>query len=305
MFQKTKLSSAEKYRKDSGGDYEKGFEVAEFESGEGDHVHLFVSAPPKLSPSLIVQYLKGITGRKMYEKFPDLRQQLWKGELWNHSYYLETIGDISEETIRKYIEHQSKQYIRPEGINSAFCQNAFDAAVVQISSRLNNIRLDLLPEGMGIFDQSKVLFAMSIMGCSKQKMEETMQQIEGTFYEDCVKTLHELSEKKFSGLQMEFQERSKSLEYRLPKLCFVSVPLDSRLMKIEQSTDTKMPYVIMITNPLKTRQRITIPIDTSSHSLRRNQRLSESAPESAANGSRGKAHCGETPASFHIPLCVW
>ena len=58
----------------------------------------------------VVQYLKGITGRKMYEKFPDLRQQLWKGELWNHSYYLETIGDISEETIRKYIEHQSKQY---------------------------------------------------------------------------------------------------------------------------------------------------------------------------------------------------
>ena len=48
--------------------------------------------------------------RKMYEKFPDLRQQLWKGELWNHSYYLETIGDISEETIRKYIEHRSKQY---------------------------------------------------------------------------------------------------------------------------------------------------------------------------------------------------
>ena len=48
--------------------------------------------------------------RKMYEKFPDLRQQQWKGELWNHSYYLETIGDISEETIRKYIEHQSKQY---------------------------------------------------------------------------------------------------------------------------------------------------------------------------------------------------
>ncbi len=163
--------------------------------------------------------------------------------------------------------------IRPEGINSAFCQNAFDAAVVQVSSRLNNIRLDLLSEGMGIFAQSKVLFAMSIMGCSKQKMEETMQQIEGTFYEDCVKTLHELSEKEFLGLQMEFQERyaSKSLEYRLPKLCFVSVPLDSRLMKIEQSTDTKMPYVIMITNPLKTRQRITIPIDTSSHSLHKIQ----------------------------------
>ena len=90
--------------------HDKGFTVAEFETGECDHVHLFVSAPPKISISLIVQYLKGITGRKLYEQFPDLKQKLWKGELWNHSYYVETIGNISEETIRKYIEHQSKQY---------------------------------------------------------------------------------------------------------------------------------------------------------------------------------------------------
>lgn len=89
---------------------DKGFGIDAFESREGDHVHLFVTAPPKLSPSLIVQYLKGITGRKLYEKFPDLRQKLWKGELWNHSYYIETIGDVSADTIRKYIEHQSKQY---------------------------------------------------------------------------------------------------------------------------------------------------------------------------------------------------
>mgnify|MGYP000839275180 FL=1 len=44
------------------------------------------------------------------EQFPQLRQKLWKGELWNHSYYVETVGDVSAETIRKYIEHQSKQY---------------------------------------------------------------------------------------------------------------------------------------------------------------------------------------------------
>lgn len=88
----------------------KGFEVDEFEADEMDHVHLFVTAPPKLSPSLLVQYLKGITGRKLYEQFPDLRKKLWHGELWNHSYYVETVGDVSAETIRKYIEHQSKQY---------------------------------------------------------------------------------------------------------------------------------------------------------------------------------------------------
>ena len=88
----------------------KGFHVDEFESGHMDHVHLFVTAPPKLSPSLIIQYLKGITGRKLLEKYPELRKQLWKGELWNHSTYIETIGDVSSETIRKYIEHQSRQY---------------------------------------------------------------------------------------------------------------------------------------------------------------------------------------------------
>ena len=80
---------------------DKGFTVHLFECGEGDHVHCFVSAPPKL---------KGITGRKLFERFPEIRNQLWKGELWNHSYYVETIGSVSEENIRRYIEHQSKSY---------------------------------------------------------------------------------------------------------------------------------------------------------------------------------------------------
>ena len=89
---------------------EKGFTVHLFETGEGDHVHCFVSAPPKLSITNIVKYLKGITGRKLFEKYPELRSKLWKGELWNHSYYVETIGSVSEENIRRYIEHQSKAY---------------------------------------------------------------------------------------------------------------------------------------------------------------------------------------------------
>ena len=57
-----------------------------------------------------VKYLKGITGRKLFEKYPDLKTKLWRGELWNHSYYCETIGSVSEENIKRYIEHQSKLY---------------------------------------------------------------------------------------------------------------------------------------------------------------------------------------------------
>ena len=89
---------------------DKGFIVHLFEAGEGDHVHCFVSAPPKMSVTNIVKYLKGITGRKLFERFPEIRGKLWKGELWNHSYYVETIGSVSEENIRRYIEHQSKSY---------------------------------------------------------------------------------------------------------------------------------------------------------------------------------------------------
>lgn len=89
---------------------DKGFTVDEFETGTMDHVHLFVTAPPKLSPSLLAQYLKGITGRKIMERYPDLKKQLWNGELWNHSYFVETVGDVSAETVRRYIENQSKHY---------------------------------------------------------------------------------------------------------------------------------------------------------------------------------------------------
>ena len=89
---------------------DKGFTVHLFEAGEGDHIHCFVSAPPKLSITGIVKYLKGISGRKLFERYPEIRQKLWKGELWNHSYYVETIGPVSEENIRRYIGHQSKSY---------------------------------------------------------------------------------------------------------------------------------------------------------------------------------------------------
>ena len=89
---------------------EKGFTMEQFECGECDHVHCFITAPPKLSVTLIVKYLKGISGRKLFERYPDLRSKLYNGELWNHSYYCETIGSVSEENIRRYIEKQSKAY---------------------------------------------------------------------------------------------------------------------------------------------------------------------------------------------------
>ena len=82
------------------------FSVSDCKVGESDHVHCFVSAPPKISVTQIVKYLKGISGNALFKEYPDLRQYLWKGQLWNSSYFCETIGSTSEENIRRYIERQ-------------------------------------------------------------------------------------------------------------------------------------------------------------------------------------------------------
>jgi putative transposase len=87
---------------------EKGFEVVMTEVGEQDHIHVFASAHPKVAPSYIVKMLKGISARKLFLKFPQIKKKLWGGHLWNNSFYIETIGSISEDIIRKYIENQKK-----------------------------------------------------------------------------------------------------------------------------------------------------------------------------------------------------
>lgn len=83
----------------------KGFSIASMEVMP-DHVHVFASAHPQISPSYIVKMLKGISGRLLFLQYPDLKGKLWKGRLWNSSFYLETIGSISEAAIKKYIESQ-------------------------------------------------------------------------------------------------------------------------------------------------------------------------------------------------------
>lgn len=85
---------------------ENGFSVDQCEVGEADHVHCFVSAPPKLSITFIVKHLKGVSGLRLFREYPELRQSLWHGQLWNGSYFVETIGSKSEENVRRYIDRQ-------------------------------------------------------------------------------------------------------------------------------------------------------------------------------------------------------
>ncbi len=68
-----------------------------------DHVHCFVSAPPKWAPTTIVMHLKGYTSRALREQFPSLKRKCGKDQLWTQAYYVGTAGSVSQETIMRYI----------------------------------------------------------------------------------------------------------------------------------------------------------------------------------------------------------
>lgn len=72
-----------------------------------DHVHLFVKTLPVQSPHYIVQQLKGYTSRHLRKEFKSLRTRL--PSMWTRSYFAESIGQISQETIERYIQNQKNK----------------------------------------------------------------------------------------------------------------------------------------------------------------------------------------------------
>ena len=77
-----------------------------------DHIHLFIEANPFDSPTIIVKIFKGVTSLRIFKKFPELRQELWRGVLWSPSYYIGTAGHVSAEVIEKYVQGQQTKWLR-------------------------------------------------------------------------------------------------------------------------------------------------------------------------------------------------
>jgi len=69
-----------------------------------DHVHLFIESDPTEAPQRLANQFKGYTSRILRQKFPQLRSRL--PSMWSRSYYVGSIGHVSEETVRHYIEMQ-------------------------------------------------------------------------------------------------------------------------------------------------------------------------------------------------------
>lgn len=72
-----------------------------------DHVHLFVSIPPQVTISRLIQWLKGKSSYKMLGEFPHLQKQFWGRHFWARGYFCCSSGNVTDEVIAEYIANQS------------------------------------------------------------------------------------------------------------------------------------------------------------------------------------------------------
>ena len=72
-----------------------------------DHVHMYVSIPPKMSISSAMSRLKGKSALMLFDRHPEFRDKYGR-HFWARGYYVETIGNVNEEVIKRYIAEQEE-----------------------------------------------------------------------------------------------------------------------------------------------------------------------------------------------------
>ena len=87
--------------------HEAGGTVIEF-NGEQDHIHMLFDVPPQITPSKLVNTIKGVTSRMIRKNHSEyLKRYYWKPVFWSNSYCILTTGGASIDTVKKYIESQA------------------------------------------------------------------------------------------------------------------------------------------------------------------------------------------------------
>ena len=80
-----------------------------------DHVHMLIEYPPKTSLSDLVKRLKGRTSRILQQEFPQLQKRYWGRHFWAIGYGAWSTGNITEEVVKKYLEHHRHPSNREAG----------------------------------------------------------------------------------------------------------------------------------------------------------------------------------------------
>lgn len=82
------------------------FEMEEMEVCE-EHVHIFLGFPPRYSIGDVVRIIKSISAGEIFRRYPEVKEELWGGELWEDGYFVRTVGDkVTKEVIKRYIRYQ-------------------------------------------------------------------------------------------------------------------------------------------------------------------------------------------------------
>jgi len=84
-----------------------GWEIYELAIQE-DHVHLYLGAGPKWSPSEIMRTIKGGTSNKIRELFPNLDEIYWGATFWADGFLVKSAGEITDKVISEYVKKQQK-----------------------------------------------------------------------------------------------------------------------------------------------------------------------------------------------------
>jgi putative transposase len=79
-----------------------------------DHIHIFISYPPHISISTIMQLIKGKTSYKLLSENKILKKQFWGNHLWARGYFAVSSGNITDEMIREYISKQEGENIQTD-----------------------------------------------------------------------------------------------------------------------------------------------------------------------------------------------
>ena len=81
-----------------------------------DHIHMILQLKQTISVSQAVQRLKGGSSKVIRSEFPDLKEFLWGKSFWAEGYFVETVGRITEETIKKYVRNQNVSHLKYPGL---------------------------------------------------------------------------------------------------------------------------------------------------------------------------------------------
>ena len=74
-----------------------------------NHVHYLIQSTPTHSPSEIIKVVKSITARRIFAEHPEVKKELWGGQLWTDGYFVSTVGrHTNEEVIARYVREQGK-----------------------------------------------------------------------------------------------------------------------------------------------------------------------------------------------------